>query len=286
MIHVFKPFITQQKSVVSFVPTYMREGNQFFYQSLIPPEQELIHFITHDPDGRAALGLMNRVRQENISLVPLGISNSRQFAVDSAISADWDYVAMFDDDLHIAEIHCTGPDRYKYVKAHAGLERSLTAIVHQMETHPELGVVGYAHAQEIPRQDCSKDFSDAPRRFWAAHVWRVSALKDIRDRGVRFTDATYSQDFHMHLAFLHHGWDSCVSQRFGVIEKLGTNADGGCRAAGRSPASQSAAAKWLRSRWPDYVTLRAKTHSGFSEEYFDMTVRWAKARRHGETQRV
>lgn len=179
-----------------------------------------------------------------------------------------DKVIMMDDDLEFAVRRW--PENNKFHDAFPeDIERMLDLLYVTLD--------GVAHVSVAPREGANRNTDEFLFNTRSMRVLGYNTSVLVQEH-ILFRPYTFMCDFGVTLELLTKGYDGIVLNNF-VNNQAGSDTTGGCSTQ-RTPELQAAAANYLQSAFPQFVTVvqkETKTSWGGGVRT-DVRVQWKKAR--------
>jgi hypothetical protein len=242
------------------IPTYGRWKRQRTFYNLPPHIQKETQLVVQQSEAINYQGF-------DPIVLPGGI-------YDIATTRDWiidhwpdEHILMLDDDLDFAMRRMDDPTKFEPV-------HDLSLAIEEID----LNLHRYAHVSMSPREGGNRNTDRFKINGRAMRVLGYDAPV-IRRLGLKFAPYTFMCDFGMTLELLTRGYPNLILNYY-VNNQAGSQAMGGCSTQ-RTPELQAAAAEYLESKFPNYVTLTSKPGWGKEATRVDVKIQWQRAYKAG-----
>lgn len=179
-----------------------------------------------------------------------------------------DKLIMMDDDLEFAVRRSDDPTKF---------QDAFPEDINQMINALYVTLEGVAHTGVSPREGANRNTDDFCFNTRTMRVLGYNTKVLVQEH-ILFRPYTFMCDFGVTLELLTRGYDGIVLNHW-VNNQAGSDTRGGCSTQ-RTPELQTAAAYYLKERFPQFVTVvekETKTSWGGGVRT-DVRIQWKKAR--------
>ena len=261
-----------------YIPTY-RRGEQLTYDNLPEKWKTRAVLVVDDVDAQG-LEIMGKYPYL-ICPVQGNIAKTRKWIIDHAYANDYQYIAMFDDDItefqysyvpRIIEnkLHKPkGKDVWSHSLSDAEFDNMIANVHRALQYHCH-GGLGNSYDLPTPRM------LTVSARITGNVFYNLSELPFDK---IDWTSLDYAEDYYVALQLITMGYPNVMLHRFRIGRKA-TQAKGGCSIT-RNLETHNEAMLELQRRFPQYVSCREKKRNVKGEEFNNkrlrITIQWKKA---------